>query len=199
MSYSKYTLRTITEPATEPVTLAEAKLWCRIDDDDTAQDAMVLVMIQAMRRYAENYTRRAYVSRTLQMRLWGFPEHCIRLPFAPLQSVTSITYIDSNGSTQTLDGSPSLYQWDTASEPGVVMPVYNDTWPTTRYDLDSVRITYTCGYASQSLIPANLKLWMQARISTLNENREQLIRNNMVNIPRDFADGLLDSLIVDLF
>jgi uncharacterized phiE125 gp8 family phage protein len=199
MSTTPYTLRTITEPAAEPVTLAEAKLWCRIDDSDTAQDAMVLMMIQAMRRYAENYTRRAYVSRTLQLRLWGFAERHIRLPYAPLQSVTSITYVDSNGTQQTLDGSPSLYQWDIGSEPGIVMPIYNDEWPTTRYDLDSVRITYTCGYASLSLIPANLKLWMQARISTLNENREQLIRNNQVKIPRDFADGLLDSLVVDLF
>lgn len=192
-------IRVVTEPSGEPVTLAEAKLWCRVDDDDTTQDAMLIMLIKAMRDYAENLTGRAFVERTLQLRLRGFPGHEIKLPYAPLQSVTSITYVDTDGAEQSLDGSPSLYQADIYREPGVVMPVYLGLWPTPRYDLDSVKITYVCGYASLSLIPANLKTWMHARIATLYDNRTQLVRSGKVRIPWNFADGLLDSLVVPDF
>lgn len=187
-------VRVITPPGSEPVTLAEARLWCRIDADDTTQDAVLLLLIGAMRRHSEDITGRAFVRRTLQLRLRGFPCTEIELPHPPLISVSSIEYTDGAGSDLNLNGSPSEYRVDADSVPGLVMPIYGGAWPATRGDLASVRITYDCGYASVSGIPAEVRTWIQARISTIYDNREHLIHNNQVEIPRDFADGLLDYL-----
>jgi 5-keto 4-deoxyuronate isomerase len=59
-----------------------------------------------------------------------------------------------------------------------------------------VRIRYVSGYANPNSIPKKVRLWMQTRISTLYEHREQIVIGGVVNIPRAFVDGLLDDLKV---
>lgn len=192
-------VKVITAQTYEPVTVIEARLWCRIDDDDTEEDATLLLLITAMREKAEELTGRAFASRTLELRLDEFPDAdgAIELPFAPLREVTSISYLDSGGTLQSLDASPKWWQEDTNSEPGRVAPALAGSWPGTADALDAVRIRYTAGYANPNAIPRLVRLWMQSRISTLFDNRDQLVMNNTVHIPRDFADGLLDGLRVN--
>jgi uncharacterized phiE125 gp8 family phage protein len=190
-------IRVITAPTTEPVTLAEARLWCRVDDDNTAEDAMLLLLIAAMRSYAENITGRVFAGRELELRLPCFPQRVIELPYPPLRAVSRIQYLDTGGVWQELSGSPSTFQVDEYHEPGRVWPLWSECWPATRAELDAVRIAFTCGYAGPSQVPAALRVWMQARIATLYENREQLVVGSTVNaLPHNFADGLLDELIV---
>lgn len=196
------TVRVLTEPAAEPITLAQAKEWCRVDSAD--EDALLTMLIQAMREYAEDLTGRAFVQRTLELRLDAFPCGPIQIPCPPLVSVDYLQYVDSDGTVQSLDGSPNEYRYWTQREPGLLAPVWNGVWPATRSEPEAVRVGFTAGYALgvgsptdyTANIPAKLKLWMRARISTLNENRETLIMNNQIQIPRDLYDGLLDGLIV---
>jgi uncharacterized phiE125 gp8 family phage protein len=191
--------KVITQPAYEPVTLAEAKLWLRVDEDDTEQDAMINLLIIAMREYAESLTGRAFVQRTLEHRLDKFPQDAgvIELPVAPLRSVTSIQYVDGDGVLQSIDSSPTGWQEDTFSEPGKIKPLTtSNDWPITLDELGAVRIRYVSGYANPNSIPKKVRLWMQTRISTLYEHREQIVIGGVVNIPRAFVDGLLDDLKV---
>lgn len=189
-------LRVLTGPSVEPVTLAEARLWARVDDDDTTQDAMIQLLITAMRKHAENLTCRYFASRTLELRLPHFTGTVIKLPYPPLRSVEYVAYIDGDGVLQTMSGgSPTEFDVDIYSEPGIVRPLYGESWPSTRSTLDAVRIGYTAGYATTNAIPKAFRVWMQARIATLYDNREHLVMNNVVAIPRDFADGLLDALV----
>lgn len=190
--------RVITGPQYEPVTLAEARLWCRVDDDDTSQDAVLMLLIGAMREYAENLTGRSFVQRTLETRMDYWPcDDVIELPFPPLVSVSYVEYLDGDGATQQLSGSPSAFQVDTHRVPGRVWPLYGASWPTALSDLDAVRIRYVAGYQTFSALPRNLKLWMNARLATLYENREQIVIGTIVNeLPRSFVDCLLDSLVV---
>lgn len=188
----------VSAPAVEPVTRAEAKLWLRVESADTDQDDVIDVLITAMREYAEELTGRAFAERTLELRMDRFPADggVIELPYPPLRSVTSITYIDSTGVTQTLDSSPTGWQEDNIAEPGRVMPLSTTTgWPDTITDMGAVRIRYVAGYPSTSAIPKKVRVWMQQRISTLFENREQLVTGTIVSpFPRDYVDGLLDGL-----
>jgi len=202
------TLQVITGPSYEPVSLAEVKDWCRVESTVTAHDAVLTMLIQAMREEAENLTHRAFIQRTLKLTLGDWPAYTtygslIVLPFPPLISVDAFQYTDTDGTLQTL--AASQYEVHTWKEPAWVVPAWQVTWPSIRIVPDSLQITYTAGYTpgsppdeqgSQDVMPAKLRLWMQARIATLFENREQLIVNNQVRIPRDFADGLLDSLTV---
>jgi uncharacterized phiE125 gp8 family phage protein len=190
-------LQVIIPPSFEPVTLAEARLWLRIDDDDTTQDAMIVLLIKAMREYAEHLTGRAICQQTLEYRTDSFPfSGPIEIPQPPLVSVTSVSYVDSSGELQAMDSSPTGWQVDTASEPGRIAPLTTSGgWPDANSEeLGAIRIRYVAGYASPSLIPRSIRLWMQSRIATLFEQREQLITGTIVSaLPRSYVDGLLDS------
>lgn len=191
-------IRVLTPPSIEPVTLSEARLWCRIDDDDTTQDAMLLILIGAMREYAEEITGRAIAARQLEVVLDRLPDGStpIELPSPPLQSVSYIRYLDTGGVEQEMSGSPTQWIIDNASLPGRISPLFGANWPGTNDGIGNVRIGFTCGYPNVTAMPKKLRLWMQTRIATLNEHREQIDMSNLAKLPYDFVDGLLDGLRV---
>lgn len=207
----QHSLVQVTAPVCEPITLEQAQRWCYVLDD--RQNDELEMLIAAMRAYAENYTRRAYVAQQWELAIphFPYPFGIIYVPKPPLISVDSISYIDfASGATMVV--SPSVYQVDARSSPGRIKPAWLQVWPSTRFDWNAVIVKFTCGYASptysgptpaldavRARVPDNLKLWMKARISTLFENREHLMDKGNVIIPFDMADGVLDDLIVDLF
>lgn len=197
------TVRTIIEPTVEPLSLTEAKLHLR--EDLSVQDTLITSLIVAARQYAELYTGRAFVQRTLELTLSCF-EHCIALPFPPLASISSVKYIDTNGALQMV--SASDYQVDTYAEPGLLKPAYGVTgWPSVRSsDFNAVQVRYVAGYAPvgsptdyASGVPEPVKQWMRVRIAQLYEHREAIVAGTIVApLPRDFVDGLLDPYRVGL-
>ena len=190
-----WSIRTVTGPTHEPITLEEARVWAKFDADDTSQDAMILGIIVAARRYAENYTGRAFVQRTLELRFPYFPSHVIELPRPPLRSVSYVRYIDVDGTEQVLGGSPDEFQVELYREPGRIQPLYLNVWPTTYgRNVDEVRIGYVAGYAGEP--PDELKLWMQSRVTMFDCHREPIAPNNIQVLPHQFVDGILDPLVI---
>lgn len=202
-------LELVSGPSFEPVSLADARRWLRLEDDDTANTPVLRMLIKAMREYAENLTHRAYVQRQYRLYAEGWPVDSdygsrIELPFPPLASVDSVKYIDTSGTLITL--AADQYVVHAEAEPAFVLPAYNVAWPAVRAVPDAVQVVFTAGYAPgsppdeaavQEVLPETLKLWMQSRMATLFENREQIIIGTIVNaLPRDFVDGLLDNLTV---
>lgn len=203
------TTQVVTAAAVQPVTLARAKEWLLIDSDDSSHDNVINQLIKAMTEYAENLTNRAFVQRSLRLYLDQWPTDLewgakIELSQPPLVSVASVKYRDLNGTLQTL--AADQYDVHSQYEPAIIVPAYLATWPSMRRTPDGVQVDYTAGYNPGSpqdaqgymdVMPGSLLTWIEARISTLFENRDQLIVGALVNqIPRDFADGLLDSLVV---
>lgn len=203
------TIQLLTQPAYEPVSLTEARLWCRLESDDTINTPTLTLLIKAMREHAENLTHRAFIQRSLRQSqaYWeSDPRYGYRITLQcpPVASVESVKYIDSDGTLTTL--ATDQYVLHNECEPAFIIPAYQVTWPTLRSTPNSVQVTYTAGYtpgspsdeaSNQEVIPAELRLWMQTRISTLFENREQMIVGTIVSqLPRSFADGLLDSLVI---
>jgi uncharacterized phiE125 gp8 family phage protein len=87
-------------PAELPITLADARAQCRVTS--TSEDARLLAMIYAATEWGENLTARRLITQTWDLYLDAFPCDEIRAPYAPLRSVTSISYVDLAGVTQTL-------------------------------------------------------------------------------------------------
>jgi len=149
----------ITEPAAEPITLAEAKAHLRVDSSD--EDGLITGYIEGARKYLEWRTGRAFVMQTLEVVLDDFPACSsthIYLPRAtPLTAVTYVKYTDEDGTETTWDS--SKYALDTDNHPGSLRPVPNETYPSfTPYPVNAVRIRYVCGNASSPLvIPDNVK------------------------------------------
>jgi uncharacterized phiE125 gp8 family phage protein len=191
-------LKIITPPAEEPVTPAEAKASPSFRVTGTTDDADITSLITTAREMAEAITRRALITQTLEIVLDGFPSGGIELYCPPIQSVASIKYIDTDGVEQTLD--PLLYAVDDDSEPGLVVPAYGESWPSTRDQVNAVRVRYVAGYGAAADVPAAFKTWIKMRAGTLYDNSQAIIIGTIVTpIPRDFLDGLLDPYRVITF
>lgn len=142
----------VSAPASEPITPAEAKEFCRVDL--SLEDDLFATLIQDARERAERVTSRQIITASWKLILDWFPCE-VRLPKPPLQSITSIVYVDGNGDSQTL--AASRYQVDTAGEPGRVMPAVGYSWPGTRTQYNAVEITFVAGYGAAAAVPAGLK------------------------------------------
>lgn len=180
-------LTLLTAPTAEPVTLAEAKLHCRVDSND--DDALITALIVAARQQAEDQTARALVTQKWRYDLDTFPAAEIDLPLPPLVSVESITYLDNDGVRQPL--ATSEYSVVINQTPGVGLPAYEKTWPSSRSTPGSVQISFTAGYGAADAVPRAIKQWMLLQVGHWYATRESVNIGNIVNeLP--YVDALLD-------
>lgn len=174
----------VTAPTAEPVSVAEAKLHVRQDDAD--DDELIRSLIVAAREYTENFTRRALMTQTWDLKLDTFP-YCdeIWLPKAPAVSVTSITYVDNDGVTQTW--STSAYTTDFPTGPharqGRIVRAYQQTYPQTRMVVNAVAVRFVCGYGAAAAVPAGIKQAMKLLIGHWYENREAVLTEARMTFP----------------
>lgn len=94
-------LRLVTPPATEPVSLAQAKQFLRIEH--TADDDAVLRAIFAARRAAEHYLKQALLPQTWDYTVANPCGVRVELPFGPAQSITNITLTTEAGAMSTMN------------------------------------------------------------------------------------------------
>ena len=192
----RYTLTQTTAPSIEPITLTEAKAHLRIDS--STEDALISGLIAAARRMAEAYTQRQLITATYTMKMDDFPygEGVIYIPRTPLGSVTSITYVDANGSTQTLSTDVYEVLKNDVNACAVLKP--GQLWPSVRTEkYEAVTVTFTAGYGSATTdIPAAVRSAMYLIIGNLFENREGVvIGTNSSTLPMGVT-SLLDTASV---
>lgn len=180
------TLRLITPPAVEPVTLAEAKAHLRVTH--AGDDALITALVSAAREQCEHILGRALIEQTWELTLDAFPD-AIRLDHPPIASVTSLSYVDPAGTTQVWPA-PNYYL-DKASEPGWITPAYGGSWPDVRDQANAVIVRYVAGYgAAAAAVPLAIRQWLLLAIGSLYETRER--DDAQRKLPHDFVGGLLD-------
>ncbi|KQT88234.1 hypothetical protein ASG48_02010 [Aurantimonas sp. Leaf443] len=82
--------------ASEPVTLDEAKAWCRIERDD--EDALIAQLIASAREAAEAETGLVLVRRGFRLALDPVPpDGWVEVPRVPLVSIDAVTAYDGAG------------------------------------------------------------------------------------------------------
>lgn len=152
-------LTTITGPATDAVTLAAVKAAGRIDG--TEFDSQIAILIPAFTREAEHKLGRRLITQTVELVLDEFPTDDVDLLLPSVQSITSVIYTDTAGSTQTL--SASKYALDSENTPCWLLPV--DPWPATYDGANAVRIRYVAGYgAADTNVPPHIRTWITAHV-----------------------------------
>jgi uncharacterized phiE125 gp8 family phage protein len=194
------TYKVTTAVTVEPVTLAEARLQCKLTaDDSTSEDTLITAWITAMREVAEHYTGRALAPQTLTMALDEFPEYendVIALDMPPVASITSIKYTDTAGMEQTI--SASAYSLSTYGDSRRVAPTYGNYWPTTQDIPDAVRILYVTGYGAPSAgagfaaCPKAAKQAILLMVAWLHANRGDSIQPDDIQPPA--AKSLLNTI-----
>ncbi len=164
-------------PASEPVTLAQLKLHCKVDADITTDDDLITALGVAARELLEHRTGRQLVSATWALYLDEFPEYFELLP-CPVTAVTSITYYDIDDALQTLDA--ESYIVDLKSTPARVVLDPSYYWPTTYPKPNAVTVTFTAAFAT---IPERLKLAIKWLVAHWYKNRESATKDKLNDIP----------------
>lgn len=160
-----------TAPTDYPVTLDEAKLHARISGSD--EDSEIQNLIAAATAYVQEYQWSQLISATHVMRLDRFPcGKAIELWPNPVQSVTSVQYVDTSGNTQTLAASTN-YTADVYSKPARIVPAYTLPWPATRCYINDVTVTYVTGWgASGASVPITTRQAILLLVGHWFRNRE---------------------------
>ncbi len=160
-----------TAPAIEPVTVQEMREYLSLGG--TEDDTLLTGLISAARAALELYTGRTFITTSYQLYLDGFYS-VIKLARPPVQSVTSITYIDDDGTTQTL--ASTEYAVDASSLYGRVSPAYGKEWPVTQSVINSVCIEFKAGYGDAAAsVPEPLKAAIKMLAADIYEHRESNI------------------------
>lgn len=131
-----------------PITLAQAKEFCRAENTTTAQDALFSMWIRATFTKVENYTGLSLKPKTI-VAVLTVPQGQMELPFGPVTNTP--TFVDQQGTAQTLI-------------------TYGLNFPSIQYPVIYTKATYTAGYADGQ-VPDELIEAMLLDICYFWENR----------------------------
>jgi uncharacterized phiE125 gp8 family phage protein len=179
-----------TAPTKEPITRTLFKEHGRItttDDDDYIDN-----LIKAVRRQVEQVTGRALITQTWEYFMDGWPRgDYFKLPYPPLQSVTSVKYLESDATISTM--SSGEYIVDTDSEPGRVVLDYGESWPSeTLLPANPIYTEFKCGYGDNRLdVPDDIRHAMLMLCAHYYEMREPTITGTILTPVPDTVDRLL--------
>lgn len=174
-----YGLTLVTAPAQPAIDReTEAKKHLRIDAGVNDENALLDALIRAAANYFERATNRLLITQTWKLTLDKFPGAlagddwpAIRLPHSPVQSITSISYVDTAGATQTL--AAAKYLAELTSLPPRIAPAYGDIWPSTRLQPGAINVTYVAGYgATYTSVPEDDKAALKMLLAHWYANRE---------------------------
>lgn len=173
-----------TAPTTEPITVAELKMFARIDGSD--EDTLLESFIEAARMAAERYLNRALIEQTVTLKMDFWPGEIIELPRPPLISITSVSTLDEDDTATAYDS--DYYYAITTGIKGKIILKQGVTAPqNTERDYGGFQIVYKVGYGDEAtdvpgMIREGIKLWA----TDIYENR--VVRNEPPPEARTFFD-----------
>lgn len=209
-----YQLKLVTAPAVEPLTVGGQKKeldilqHLNLPANLSAEETLYLQgLIRTARQWAENHTTRCFITQTWDLLLpGGFPFSekyvmcCneIRIPRAPVASITHVKYLDTNGTQQTLAAGATGYVAAVKGEPAIVKPFYGISWPAVRdNEVDvsgnyAVEVRVVAGYGSDgTLVPQPFRHAMSLLVGHWFHNREQVSDAPLSEIPTYGVETLL--------
>lgn len=177
--------RSITHPASEPVTLEEVKSDLRVDHDE--DDVLITSLISGAREQCEHILGRSIMEQTWEKVMSCFP-HEIQLYYPEIIEVTSIKYIDASTANETTLATDQ-YHVDIDSEPGLIRSAPGCNWPSALNLSNAIRVEYKAGYESLEKVPASLKNWIKLAVRYMYDNCGS---EGGEKVPEGFYAGLLD-------
>jgi uncharacterized phiE125 gp8 family phage protein len=180
---SREYITVVTEPAEEPVSLMDALDHIRADTND--EDPFIESLITAARRHVERVVGKTLVSTTFDYTIQRFPG-CIVLPRYPASSVTSITYNDNAGASQTLAASNYTVSLGSEDMRGTIEPAVDQSWPTTYAHVDDVTVRFIAGFGTAADVPQTYKHMILLLLGHWDMHRESTIEGTISRVPLAF-------------
>jgi uncharacterized phiE125 gp8 family phage protein len=168
---------------TATINVSDDDLGVEAPSVNTTQDSTLAAALKDAREWAESVTGRQLLQADWKLTLDRWPCGPIELPMPPLQSVTSIEYLDTAGTLQTLDA--DTYVVTAPSGPrcraGSISLAYGQCWPFALCQADAIRITFRAGYGSTAAsVPGPIVRAIRLAIGTFYEQRENDVLDKTV-------------------
>jgi len=163
-SFTGYSVELATGGVTEPVTLAEAKEYARIDG--FTEDALITSLIKMARVHCESFTGKCIVLKTATITSFNFPYE-FQMPYGPLTNELNITKcvtLDQNGVE-----TPLQYRVNTGLFPKISILGGAQSY--------KFKLVYSVGFTT---VPEDIKLAIKMLVNTLYERREDVIVGTIV-------------------
>jgi uncharacterized phiE125 gp8 family phage protein len=155
-SFTGYSVQLTTFGITEPVTLAEAKAYARIDG--SSEDALITSLITMARTHCESFISKCIVLKTVEINSFTFP-YQFQMPYGPLTNELNITKcvtLDQNGVE-----TPLNYQVNAGLFPKLFILGGAQSY--------KFKLVYIAGMTT---VPDDIKLAIKMMVNTLYERRE---------------------------
>jgi uncharacterized phiE125 gp8 family phage protein len=158
-------------PATEPLTLAEAKAHLRIDDDD--EDQLIASLILTSRLHVEAALGLALLTQSWRLVLDRWPKSAVVVvPLQPLQSVAQVRVLAADGNPSVVPAAD--YVVDVASMPGRIVRT-GSAYPTPGRAAGGIEIDFTAGYgALAASVPAPIRQALLLLVAHWYEHRDPI-------------------------
>jgi uncharacterized phiE125 gp8 family phage protein len=143
------TLKRLGITTSEPVSVTELKDHLNIEHAE--KDLLLGTYISAARGHIESSCHIAIAPTDYLLTLDAFPSSAIYLGVTPIIEVVELAYDDEDGFEQVVD--PADYLVDASGAYGWVVPVADVAWPATLAGVNTVRVTFTAGYAETTDSP----------------------------------------------
>ena len=154
-------LTRVSAPANEPLTLAETKLYLRVDGN--SEDTIISDLMVAARMTAESWLKRSLIAQSWKLAYDDYVCEEVDLPMGPVNSVTSVVVVNRDNTSQTI--STSLYYLNAAKD-------------TLIFDSATfgfcIEIIYAAGYGDAASVPRPIKHGMLEHIASMYDNRGAL-------------------------
>jgi uncharacterized phiE125 gp8 family phage protein len=152
-------IQPVSGPTEEPILLANLKLHLKLGSS-TSEDTLLNDDIAAARAHFERETSRILAPTTFDYVLDGVPIGTeIVLPYAPLLEVVSVSYLDSDGVSQTFDAANYTVAGIQAQGRGRIVLASGGSWPTVQTETPGVlTIRFMAGYADLSVSPMAMNI-----------------------------------------
>ncbi len=201
----------ISGPAVEPVLYTAVVAHSRLPTPTPGEITQINLMITAAREKVEETLWRTLITQSRRQAMDHWPHRSwhgslrpddpdfhnpnpIEPDYPPLQSVDSITYLDTAGDRQTVDS--SIYDVTRLDLYGRITLADGQVWPTNRGDAESIQINYVAGYGdAASNVPAMIRLALLQIVANWWEFREEIITGTIVAKIPDVAMAALNPFI----
>jgi uncharacterized phiE125 gp8 family phage protein len=156
-------------PAEEPVSLAEAKAFLKVDD--SAEDGLITTLIGAARMHVEGVTGRALLAQSWRVVLDDWPDNgVVKLPVTPFVAVTEITAYDTAGAAHEVPLAQFMSEPDRLLLPSTVagMPVLRER--------QGIEVDYVAGFGTEPEdVPVDIRQALLLLVGYWYEHRDAVI------------------------
>lgn len=174
----------LTPPEIEPLTLAEAKAWLRVEHDD--EDDTIAALIAAARSHVEAQTRRALITQgwRLVRDAWPADGRIAALP-APVATLTAARVRDLDGTAHEIDA--ETFTVDSAAAPATIaFPPW--AVPAPERPFAGIELDVTAGYGDAAAdVPEPLRLAIRMLVAHWYEHRGMASGETVAVLPANVA------------